>query len=67
MARHKVNGKEMAKHLKISDNAISALKNADVMPRIDGKRLDEIAAAINACSKVGGGVNGVDLLEVKGL
>jgi putative transcriptional regulator len=63
MARHRVSGKDLAKALKISPNAVYALKGSDKMPRIDGDRLDEIAAALTSLSKIGGVVKGVDLLE----
>lgn len=63
MARHKVSGKELAEYLEVSGNAVSALRNADKMPRIDGDRLDQIAAGLTALSKIGGTVRGIDLLE----
>lgn len=63
MARHRVGGIALAKKLGITPNAVYSLKNAEKMPRIDGDRLDEIAAAITALSKIGETVRGVDLLE----
>lgn len=43
--------------------SVSALKKATSMPKINGERLDEIAAALTKLSKTGGLVRGVDLLE----
>jgi putative transcriptional regulator len=63
MARHRVSGKDLAKKLGISQNAVYALKNAEKMPRIDGDRLDEIAEALTSLSRIGGTINGIDLLE----
>lgn len=47
MARHKVSGEELAEYLKISANAVSALRRAETMPKINGHRLDEIAFPTN--------------------
>jgi putative transcriptional regulator len=63
LARHKIKSVELAKELGISTNAMSGLKRADTMPRIDGDRLDELAAAITKLSKIGESIRGVDLLE----
>ncbi|BAS59907.1 hypothetical protein NIES2135_20640 [Leptolyngbya boryana NIES-2135] len=63
LARHKIKNKELAERLGVRPNTISDLKRADSMPRIDGKKLDELAAAITALSKIGGTVRGIDLLE----
>lgn len=63
LARHKIKNKELADYLKVRPNTIADLKKADSMPRIDGKKLDEIAAAITALSKIGETVRGIDLLE----
>ena len=63
MARHRISGRELSEELKISANAVSALRNAETMPQINGKRLDEIAAAVTKLSKIGEIVRGIDLLE----
>ena len=63
MARHRITGKDLARELDISANAMSRLRNAETMPRIDGARLDEIAAAITKLSSIQETVRGVDLLE----
>lgn len=63
MARHRVAGKELADELGISTNAVSSLRKAATMPKINGERLDQIAIALTKLSKIGGVVHGVDLLE----
>jgi putative transcriptional regulator len=63
MARHRVTGADMAKELGISTNAMSALRRAAKMPKINGDRLDEIAAALTKFSELGETVRGIDLLE----
>lgn len=63
MARHRVSGKELADEIGISANAVSALRKAETMPKINGERLDQIAAALTKLSRTGGLVRGVDLLE----
>jgi putative transcriptional regulator len=63
MARHKIKNKELAEELQVRPNTISDMKRTDTMPRIDGSRLDEIAAALTKLSKIGEVVRGVDLLE----
>lgn len=63
MARHRVSGTELAAELGISNNAVYALCKHDKMPRINGSRLDEIAAALTRLSRIGEKVSGVDLLE----
>ncbi|PHX53149.1 XRE family transcriptional regulator [Tychonema bourrellyi FEM_GT703] len=47
MARHRIKGSDLAERLKISTNAISRLKNAKTMPRIDGDRLNNLCNALN--------------------
>ena len=63
MARHRISGKALADELEISANAVSSLRKAETMPRIDGARLDEIAAAVTKLSAIDEVVRGVDLLE----
>jgi DNA-binding Xre family transcriptional regulator len=47
MARHRIKGSDLAKELQISNNAVSKLKNAQTMPRIDGERLNTLCNALN--------------------
>jgi DNA-binding Xre family transcriptional regulator len=47
MARYRIKGSDLAERLKISNNAISKLKNAKTMPRIDGDRLNTLCNALN--------------------
>lgn len=63
MARHRVQAKDLAAFLNISDNAISNLRKAEVMPRIDGNRLEQLCVGISKLSKIGGRVSPYDLLE----
>lgn len=63
MARHRVTGKELADEIGVSANAVSALRKAETMPKINGERLDQIAAALTKLSRTGGMVRGIDLLE----
>jgi putative transcriptional regulator len=63
MARHRVPAKDLAEFLSISDNAVSNLRKAEVMPRIDGNRLEQICIGISKLSKIGDKVSPYDLLE----
>lgn len=47
MARYRIKGSDLAERLEISDNAISNLKSAKTMPRIDGDRLNALCNALN--------------------
>jgi DNA-binding Xre family transcriptional regulator len=47
MARHRIKGSDLANRLQISNNAVSKLKNAQTMPRIDGDRLNTLCNALN--------------------
>jgi putative transcriptional regulator len=47
MARHRIKGSDLANRLQISNNAVSKLKNAQTMPRIDGDRLNRLCNALN--------------------
>lgn len=47
MARYRIKGSDLAERLEISTNAISRLKNAKTMPRIDGDRLNTLCNALN--------------------
>ncbi|WP_460204475.1 helix-turn-helix domain-containing protein [Scytonema sp. NUACC21] len=63
MARHRVKGKELASFLNISANAMSALRNADVLPEIGGDRWESISEGINELSKIGETITPFDLIE----
>jgi DNA-binding Xre family transcriptional regulator len=47
MARYRIKSSDLAKQLQISNNAISKLKNAKTMPRIDGDKLNALCNALN--------------------
>lgn len=47
MARHRIKGSDLANRLQISNNAVSKLKNAQTMPRIDGDKLNALCNALN--------------------
>ena len=47
MARHRIQGSDLAKYLNAVPNTVTNLKNAETMPRIDGKRLDELLNGLN--------------------
>ncbi len=47
MARYDIKGVYLAQKLDISANAMSALKNAKTMPRIDGMALNLLCNALN--------------------
>ena len=63
MAKHRVKGVDLAQELGISTNSVASLRKHKRMPRIDGDRLDKIAAALTKLSEIGEKVHGVDLLE----
>jgi putative transcriptional regulator len=63
MARHRVQAKELAEFLAISNNAVSSLRGAKEMPRLDGKKLEKICTGITHLSKIGEKVTPYDLLE----
>jgi putative transcriptional regulator len=63
MARHRVTGKSLAEFLGISTNAMSSLRKAQAMPRIDGERLEQLCIGITRLSKIGEKVLPYDLLE----
>ena len=47
MARHRVKGVDLAERLQMTPTAISKLKNAKTMPRIDGDKLNALCNALN--------------------
>ncbi|GAB1542695.1 hypothetical protein NUACC21_53690 [Scytonema sp. NUACC21] len=47
MARYDIKGKDLAKKLDISTNAMSALRRAKTMPRLDGTALNLLCNALN--------------------
>lgn len=61
MARYKIRGVDLAKYLNVRANAVSTLKNADTMPRIDGEKLDQICHGLTILS--GAEVRPSDLIE----
>ena len=63
MARHRVLAKELAEEMGISDNAISNLRRAETMPRIDGKRFNQLCASLTKLSKIHEPVTPYDLIE----
>jgi putative transcriptional regulator len=63
MARHRVAAKDLAEFMDISTNAVSGLRKAETMPRIDGERLEQICIAVTRLSKIGEPVTPYDLLE----
>lgn len=63
MARHRVAAKDLAEYMNISTNAVSSLRRAETMPRIDGERLEQICVAVTRLSKIGESVTPYDLLE----
>lgn len=51
MARYSIKGVDLAKKLDISTNAMSGLRNAKTMPRIDGIGLNLLCNALNELAK----------------
>jgi DNA-binding Xre family transcriptional regulator len=47
MARHRVKGVDLAERLQMTPTAVSKLKNAKTMPRIDGDKLNALCNALN--------------------
>jgi putative transcriptional regulator len=63
MARHRVKAKDLAKQIGLSANALSSLRNAEKMPRIDGDRLETLCVGITKLSKLGERVTPHNLIE----
>lgn len=63
MARHRVKGKDLANYLGVSANAVSALRNALIMPEIGGERWEQICLGVNELSSIGEVINPLDLIE----
>ena len=63
MARHRVLAKQLAIDMNTSDNAISNLRRAESMPRIDGKKFDRLCASLTRLSKIREPVTPYDLIE----
>lgn len=61
MARHGVKGVQLAAALRVGSDTVSRLKTNP--PPLTFERIDEIAAAVTKCSRIGGIVRGVDLIE----
>ena len=51
MARHRIKGTDLAERLKTTPNAISRLKKAKTMPRIDGDKLNALCNALNGLAE----------------
>jgi putative transcriptional regulator len=51
MARYRIRGDELAEYIGITANAMSNLKNAETMPRIDGERFAKILDGLNSLAK----------------
>ncbi len=51
MARHRIKGGDLAEFMGVSDNAISNLRKARTMPRIDGERLNQLCNGLNELAK----------------
>jgi DNA-binding Xre family transcriptional regulator len=47
MARHRIKVKDLAHYLGVNSNAVSNLKHARTMPRLDGQRLNQILMGLN--------------------
>jgi len=47
MARHRIKGVDLAERLQMTPTAVSKLKNAKTMPRIDGDKLNALCNALN--------------------
>lgn len=63
MARHRVLARELAKEMNTSDNAISNLRRAETMPRIDGKKFEHLCISLTKLSKIRESVTPYDLIE----
>ncbi len=51
MARYRIKGGDLALFMGVSDNAISNLRKARTMPRIDGNRLTQLCDGLNELAK----------------
>ena len=61
MARYRIKGGDLGDYLGIKDNAVSNLKNAETMPRIDGNRLNSLCHGLTRLS--GNEITPNDLIE----
>jgi DNA-binding Xre family transcriptional regulator len=61
MARYNVKAIDLAKEMGVSNNAVSNLRKADTMPRIDGETLNKICFALQKLSRTSVTVS--DLVE----
>jgi DNA-binding Xre family transcriptional regulator len=50
MARYDIRNIDLQQAMQLNKNAISNLKNAKSMPRIDGKRLDQLCKVLSELS-----------------
>lgn len=51
MARYDIKGIDLAEELEVSTNAVSGLRRAKTMPRLDGMQLDLLLNALNKLAK----------------
>ena len=51
MARYDIKGIDLAEELEVSTNAVSGLRIAKTMPRLDGMQLDLLLNALNKLAK----------------
>jgi transcriptional regulator with XRE-family HTH domain len=63
MKRHQIAGYELAEYLDVHPNTVSGWRNAEYFPAIDAKKWSQIAAAINALSKIEKVITPLDLIE----
>jgi DNA-binding Xre family transcriptional regulator len=63
MSRHRVTNKELSDYMEVRAATISDMRRSVTLPKIGGEKLDDLAAAITALSKIGEVVRGIDLLE----
>ena len=47
MARYDIKGTALAKELGVREASISNLRNSATMPRVDGKKIDELCQALS--------------------
>lgn len=51
MARYNVKAIDLAREMGVSNNAVSNLRKADTMPRIDGETLNKICLSLQRLSR----------------
>jgi DNA-binding Xre family transcriptional regulator len=63
MSRHRVTNKELSDYMDVRAATVSDMRRSVTLPKIGGEKLDELAAAVTALSKIGETIRGIDLLE----